>query len=351
LARRAPHWTKGVLMILRMMELLENAKIASTYSLFNGPEGRPLGFGTTVGNGIEGWAPGALFVHTDGSGLADLAYVNYGSITTATWYALPVGLGAVAAGAGASLVGVEDSAGHLIGATAEAAIAELAGLSPSESVVEFFDDFLGTTFTHALVPPPWVLIDTSAAGAPTLGPSADQHAGALACTHAADDEAEAIGIDFGNELCFDIDQLLTFECRFRAPTLTAVDEIVIGMIGDQNDAPASLTIGAWISVDGNQDIDCESDDTATRLDDQDSTINLGNDVWCSLKIDFSTKAAVKFYLDATGAGAYARVLPAVVFDLSTVTTGLQPAMFLTKSGGATTQNLDIDFVRILADRS
>ncbi len=122
------------------------------------------------------------------------------------------------------------------------------------------------------------------------------------------------------------------------------------MISDQADAPASLTEGAWISVDGNQDIDCESDDGTHRNDDKDSAVNLGNDVWCSLLIDFTDTADVRFYLDATGAGAYAQVQAATTFDMSDYTGGLQPAVFLTKSGGTQVTNLDADFVRIVASR-
>lgn len=63
---------------------LEKANFTSTGSMMKSPEGLVFGFGTTVGNGIEGWAPNALFVDTDasqGSGV----FTNTGSITSATW--------------------------------------------------------------------------------------------------------------------------------------------------------------------------------------------------------------------------------------------------------------------------
>lgn len=63
---------------------LEQAGFTSSASMFKGPEGRVFGFGTTVGNGIEGWAPNAIFVDTDAS-TGSALYTNTGSKTTASW--------------------------------------------------------------------------------------------------------------------------------------------------------------------------------------------------------------------------------------------------------------------------
>ena len=63
---------------------LETADFKSAFSGFESPEGLTRGFGTTVGNGIEGWAPGALFQDTDASQGAQI-FVNTGTKTTATW--------------------------------------------------------------------------------------------------------------------------------------------------------------------------------------------------------------------------------------------------------------------------
>ncbi len=46
------------------------------------PEGYVFGWGTTVGNDVEDWAPGALFVDTDGSGQT-LVFKNIGTAATA----------------------------------------------------------------------------------------------------------------------------------------------------------------------------------------------------------------------------------------------------------------------------
>lgn len=65
---------------------LKIAPMAGSVAIFNAPEGRVFGWGTTVGNGIEGWAPGALFVDTDSS--AGTVYVNSGSKTSASFAAV-----------------------------------------------------------------------------------------------------------------------------------------------------------------------------------------------------------------------------------------------------------------------
>ena len=70
-------------MIHRLIELLGNALVPSNLSLFRTIEGRTFGAGTTVGNGVEGWAPGAKFIHTDGATAITREYVNTGTSTTA----------------------------------------------------------------------------------------------------------------------------------------------------------------------------------------------------------------------------------------------------------------------------
>lgn len=225
------------------------------------------------------------------------------------------------------------------------------GFTGTPDLIDFNVDFLGSAFTQAALPHPWTLIDTSAAGAPTIAPVADCHGGAALFTLAADIEAEAIGIDFGDQLLFDVDQLIDVAFRFRGPTLAATEEIIIGMITDQDDAPANLTEGVWLSVDGAQDIHIESDDGTAREDDADPVLVLGNDVWCDCYMDFRNKADVKVYLDVLGTGSLApAVVAAAVFELTLYAGGLQPCAFITKSGGATTGNMALDRFRVRALR-
>lgn len=46
------------------------------------------GWGTTVGNGVQGWSPGAIFQDLDASSGAQV-WVNTGTAATATWKAMP----------------------------------------------------------------------------------------------------------------------------------------------------------------------------------------------------------------------------------------------------------------------
>lgn len=60
---------------------LERAQLSSTVSGLKTPEGLVFGAGTTVGNGIQGWAPGALFIDTDSATM----HTNVGTKVTASW--------------------------------------------------------------------------------------------------------------------------------------------------------------------------------------------------------------------------------------------------------------------------
>lgn len=64
---------------------LETADFTSVVNAIKTPEGLCLGMGKTVGNGVEGWAPNALFVHTDGSVPGDDLYRNVGTSSAADW--------------------------------------------------------------------------------------------------------------------------------------------------------------------------------------------------------------------------------------------------------------------------
>lgn len=68
-------------MIHRMASLLMNTFLPTTGRILNHPAGFLVGWGTTVGNGIEGWAPSAIFFDVDGTTVS----VNTGTKTTASW--------------------------------------------------------------------------------------------------------------------------------------------------------------------------------------------------------------------------------------------------------------------------
>jgi len=217
--------------------------------------------------------------------------------------------------------------------------------------IVYFDDFLGSGYALATPPPGWTGIDVSSAGAPTIVQAAD-HGGSVELKAATTDELEVVGLSKGDKLMYDVDSLVMFTCRFKAPTLAAVDAIVLGMASAYNVDPDSIAAGAWIRAIGAQDILCECDGNgAGDQDDKDSALNLGNSVWARVLIDFSDSADVKFYLSVDDpTTALARVQAATTFDISNYAVGLQPLLFTTKSGGAAQNALVIDYVGIIAAR-
>jgi hypothetical protein len=93
---------------------------------------------TVPTDGATGYAPACIFQHIDGSG-EDTLYVNVGSKTSCNFDSFEVGLqaalAAVTNGAGASLIGIEDSGGLITAATVEAALAEIAGRLNSSGTI------------------------------------------------------------------------------------------------------------------------------------------------------------------------------------------------------------------------
>lgn len=63
---------------------LRQARFATSGQTFWTPNGYLKGWGTTVGNSVEEWAPGAIYIDTDASQGAQV-YVNTGTKTSATW--------------------------------------------------------------------------------------------------------------------------------------------------------------------------------------------------------------------------------------------------------------------------
>jgi hypothetical protein len=63
---------------------MENAEMPAKLSAFKGPNGLLFGAGTTAGNGIEGWAPGALFIDSNGEAGSQV-YINEGTKAAASF--------------------------------------------------------------------------------------------------------------------------------------------------------------------------------------------------------------------------------------------------------------------------
>ena len=64
------------------------ADFGTTGKAFWTPEGFIIGWGTTVGNGVENWAPGAMFTDTNAAAGSQF-FINEGTATTAAFKAVP----------------------------------------------------------------------------------------------------------------------------------------------------------------------------------------------------------------------------------------------------------------------
>jgi len=104
-----------------LITALQDAKMPSVMSIFKTPEGITFGAGKTVGNGIEGWAPSAPFIHTDGSTNSTRVYMNTGTKTTAIWTSI------YTAGAALTLDEAFDNGGIINGAVSSATAIQIGG--------------------------------------------------------------------------------------------------------------------------------------------------------------------------------------------------------------------------------
>lgn len=102
---------------------IARGEMPSSGSLFSSPAGILLGYGATVPSGVAGYAPGALFIHVDGSA-GTLTYVNEGTAASCSFSAVAALtaaqealLGATAGVATASKALILDSNGHLASGT------------------------------------------------------------------------------------------------------------------------------------------------------------------------------------------------------------------------------------------
>ena len=210
--------------------------------------------------------------------------------------------------------------------------------------VFFVDDFIGPAVDETN---DWSLNDTSSAGAPTHAILADETAVELAL--AANDELEVCGYDFNDMLLFDIDTLNTFVARFKVSAITTAEEVVIGMGSAWADIVDDITANAWFKLSASMDLLVESDDGTNDNDDKDTAVDLTVDTYIWVKIDFSTKADVKFYTSTDGK-IWTQKQSGTTFDMSNYTAGLQPMFAILKASGVTTPSITADIVKIVADR-
>ena len=228
------------------------------------------------------------------------------------------------------------------GATTIGADKVLPSMKNIGDYVEFVDEFVGAAPDAVAT---WSLNDTSSAGTPTQTYEADETAITLACD--SQSEAQVCSYDFGDKLQFDIDDNPIFIARFKVPTITTNEEVVIGMGAAWNDTLDSNVAHAWGRLTANMDLLLETDDGSAD-ESEDSTVNMTADTYLWVKIDFADTADVLFYTGTDGKTWTARAPK--TFDMSNYTAGLQPMFGVLKASGASTPSISVDVIKVMADR-
>lgn len=211
-----------------------------------------------------------------------------------------------------------------------------------------YDDFNGAvaTFPTSADPAtPWLVADTSAAGAPVYTKGTSE----ATLTLAATSEVENVCLSFGDALDIDIDDIQRVEMRVKisASTMTSGSTLVFGLGSARNDTPDSVTANAWFRMEGANSttlVYCESDDGVNDNDDKSSGVTLGT-TFKEFVIDFTGgKSNVKFFIDGQ------RVASTTTFDMSNYTAGLQPIVQIQKAANTNANGVVVDYIKIVAKR-
>jgi hypothetical protein len=211
----------------------------------------------------------------------------------------------------------------------------------------FEDDFWGVNaYTTAGQGSPWAIADTSPAGSPTYASVTPSALGEIALTLAATNEVENVCLSFGDTLCFDIDNLQSFEARVKVSGCTSGTTIAWGLASARNDSPGSIAARALFRMTGATSttaVTVETDDNVTDS----GLVATGATLATTYKkfyIDFTGgKSNVKFYIDGV------RVASSTTFAM-TSTGSLQPFFQIQKTATTNADSITIDYVRIEGKR-
>ena len=332
-------------MLQRILSLLRNGRARTSSHMINTDEGICFGWGTTVGNGIEGWAPNAAFVHTDGSTNAR-QYKNVGTSTTASWLLVGSYLDSeyVTFGTGSD-VPLGWNGTYLQGGSSTMwANAPSKADARFECIAhEYFDDFLDDA-SHA-----YTETDDGGTGAWTLSTDAAGGVATIA-TAAADNDHHAISPD-AEQWLFTSGKKLWIEARVKLTEATTnesaiwfglTDTLTTGGIQADAVGPLASYDGALIWKDeASLTWDFETSNAATqKTADEIGTYTSG--AWTTLGFYFdgtATTATVTPYIDGTAGTAKTITLA-----------GLQEMhMVLGVKAGPTAaaETLHVDYIRCL----
>lgn len=220
----------------------------------------------------------------------------------------------------------------------------MASLQDFEIFDEDFRGAVATLPTSADPATPWLVADTSSAGAPTYTKGTSVATLKLAATS----EIENVCLSFGDALGIDIDDVQSIEMRVRLDAvLTTGTELVFGLGSARNDTTDSVTANAWFKMVGANSttaVYVETDDGTRDNDDIATGATLGTS-FKKFVIDFTGgKSNVKFYIDG------ARVAALTTFDMSAYSSGLQPLIQIQKAANTNVNGVIIDYIEVQSKR-
>ena len=217
---------------------------------------------------------------------------------------------------------------------------------PFKNHAIFEDDFFGgKTYTATVGEGNFKITDTSSAGTPTYASVSPSATGEIALTFDATNEIQNVCLDFGDKLCFDIDniQRAVFIVKTVA-SLSSATTLAFGLQSARNDDTDATTNNAQFKLAGSNAIVCESDDGTNDNDDKASGLSLVA-TYRECVIDFTGgKSNVKFYVDGS------RVATTTTFDMSNATGSLQPFVQISKTASTNVNSVTIDYISVECKR-
>lgn len=292
---------------------LEHADLKPSMRMFGSSAGHHLGYGATVGNGVEGWAPNAMYLHDDG-GAGARWYVNTGTKTTATWVESNVLLDNESQVFGTGLDrylnwnGTYLEMGPASGLWAGAP-------SPADSryhaiATSFFDDFnYNAPLDANLV---WTEVDDGATGTNSISDAANGKgaiitAGADNDYHAVSSKAESWLFASGKKLWFEVRfKLAEANTNESAWWFGLTDDLTTGGFQANALGPLASYDGALIWKDeATMLVDFETSNAGTQA----TTTNMGTfvtDTWTTVGFYFdgtATTSIITPYFNVAGGAA------------------------------------------------
>lgn len=267
-----------------------------------------------------------------------LVYVRLGTtLTTTMWVCTST----------TTVVGTDDiNYSQFLGAAVSASSIVPTGINGG-AYFEYHEDFI--LASSGTLPPPLAKDLNNSATGDYLN---DILGGVYSLATAAVSEAQDAQLTFANQNIIDPTKGPIFEARVRVnipgATITADERWVVGLCSDHTNSEDSLdntVTNVWFRGEGaNLNIFIEGDDGTHDTDDTDSTVDYVDNAYLLFKIDMTSLAAVKMYIDG--------VLIGTTLNLSSLTNAnvLQPIFCYQRDAGSEINLLQVDWFRIVQGR-